>query len=227
MSDQRSVERSSKTSCARPTRSRRTWSPSRVTSSTAASSSCAKPSRRSPSCAPGTASTSLPATTNTFPARRNGCASSLASAYASCETNGSPSARGPTASTSAGVDDRSAVRYGGLAPADAVARALAGRDPEARAGPAGAPAAFALRCRAVRRGTAALGAHARRADLAVQLPGAPAAAVRGRPSPPRTTRRSTSAAAPGTGARRCGSAPPAEITHVTLESAGPDGSGGA
>ncbi len=29
----------------------------------------------------------------------------------------------------AGVDDRSAVRYGGLAPADAVARALAGRDP--------------------------------------------------------------------------------------------------
>ena len=74
------------------------------------------------------------------------------------------------------------------------------------------PRAIARGGRARRR-AAALGAHARRPDLAVELPRAAAAAVRRRAGARTATPSSTSAAAPATGARRCASARPRDHAH--------------
>ena len=75
------------------------------------------------------------------------------------------------ASTTTGRYGTGDCRRGG---ADARSR---GRDTEARARAAGAPAALDARGRALRRRAAAVRAHARRPDLAVQVPGAAAAAA--------------------------------------------------
>ncbi len=90
----------------------------------------------------------------------------------------------------------------------------------ARAGPAGAPTAHAARRRAVRRRAAALRPHARGPDVAVQLRGPAAAAVRGRAPPPGRAQIYVSR---GTGywgpPMRLGA--PAEITEIRLLSGRP------
>ena len=118
----------------------------------------------------------------------------------------------------AGVDDFSARGVPGHGPD--LPRALDGRDAGARAGAAGASAARDPRGGGARRRPAAVGAHPRRADLALELRGAAAAAVRRRAGAAQRARpSSTSAAAPATGARRCASARRAEITRIKLRAA--------
>ena len=84
----------------------------------------------------------------------------------------------------AGVDNRSAIHYGGLSPKRPSDVPSASRS-RSRAGPVGAPASDAPRRRALRRGTSALWSHPRRPNVAVQLRGRTAATFRGGPSSPR------------------------------------------
>ena len=108
---------------------RRTSSPSPVISSTAASRSSATPSRRWPTLRARHGVFFVTGNHEYFSGAEGWLRELARIGIRVLRNERVTIGEGTDAFDLAGVDDRSAVRYGGLAPADAVAQALAGRDP--------------------------------------------------------------------------------------------------